>query len=111
MMERGSRLTPDYNKLEKKQAKKDGATLVRNSGRGVEKGDAKLGQFLIDYKFNAKSFQLGLENWKKMKKDAWGNGMRSPVISIVFEDKTQVAIVEWEWFMELIELTKDDDEG
>lgn len=94
---------PDYNKMEKKEAKKDGAKLVRNSGRGSEKGDAKLDEFLVDYKFNAKSFSLSLANWHKHRKDAWGNGKREPLISIIFGDGTKVAIIDWELFTQLRE--------
>ena len=97
---------PDYNKLEKKQAQKDGATLVKNSGRGWEKGDAKLEGFLVDYKFNAKSFQLTLENWRKHKNDSWSNGQRDPLIVVCFEDGTKIGLVDYAWIEELIEHRK-----
>lgn len=88
----------DYNKMERKEAAKDGAKLVKNSGRGAEKGDAKLDNFLVDYKFNAKSFTLSLVNWMKHKKDAWKNGQRDPLVSVVFADGTKVAIIDWQIF-------------
>ena len=43
-------------RTEKEEIKKDGAQGVKNSGRGMMKGDAKLGKFLVDYKHNGKTF-------------------------------------------------------
>jgi len=99
----GYRTPPDYNKMERKEATRDGAKLVKNSGRGAEKGDAKLGPFLIDYKFNAKSFTLSIKNWISLRKDAWGNGQREPLIVVKFEDGSKVAILEWEMFEQMRE--------
>ena len=88
---------------EKREAKLDGAQLVSNSGRGYHKGDALMGDFMIDYKHNAKSFTLSRKAWKKLMKDAWGEDRRSPCIKICYEDGTKVAIIEWAWFIELLE--------
>jgi hypothetical protein len=99
------------NLKEKQEAKKDGATLVSNSGRGFHKGDALMDEFMIDYKHNARSFTLSLKAWKKLLKDAWGENRRSPAIKICYEDGTKVAIVEWEWFLELLELKKKEEEN
>ena len=93
----------DYNKLEKREAHKDGASLVKNSGRGYEKGDAKLGPFLIDYKFNAKSFTLNIANWRKHRADAMREQNRTPAIIVKFEDDTKVAIISFDWFKELLD--------
>jgi hypothetical protein len=92
---------------ERREAKLDGATLVPNSGRGSEKGDAKLGELLIDYKHNKSTFTLTYKAWKKMMKDAWNEGHRFPCIKVVYEDNTQVAIVDWNWLKQLME---DNDE-
>jgi hypothetical protein len=93
----------DYNKMERKEASRDGATLVKNSGRGQEKGDAKLDNFLVDYKFNAKSFTIGIKNWIELRKQAWGSQQREPLIVVKFGDGTTVAIVEWEMFEQMRE--------
>jgi hypothetical protein len=46
---------------EESEAKRDGATLQPNSGRGKhKKGDAILGPYLIDYKEYAKSFGVSI---------------------------------------------------
>jgi len=91
-----------YNRLEEREAKKDGFELVRNSGRGREKGDAKNDNFLVDYKFNKKSFQLTNTAWKKLLKDAWKSCQRNPLIIVKFEDGAKVAIVEWETLKEYL---------
>lgn len=91
----------DYNKLEKKEAKRDGVTPVRNSGRGKMKGDARSERFLIDYKFNALSFTLSLKNWIKLTKDAWMGGQKMPLICIKFHDGTKVGIIPWDLVEEI----------
>jgi hypothetical protein len=94
--------TRDYNRMEKKQAKRDGATPVKNSGRGHQKGDALIPGFMIDYKFNAKSFQLTLDNWRKLSQEAWKSDRREPVIGVKYEDGTMVAIVDWQIFRQYL---------
>src|SRR4030042_4277727 len=98
------------NKEEKREAKRDGASLVSNSGRGYHKGDALMDEFMIDYKNNAKSFTLTLKAWKKLIKDAWGEDRRSPCVKIIYEDGHRVAIIEWDWFVHFLNLEKEDNE-
>lgn len=93
-------MTNEYNRMEAKEAKKDGFRTVRNSGRGTMKGDAKSTSFLIDYKFNAKSFTLSLKNWMTLKRQAWNEGQRNPLIVVKFEDGTKVGIVQWDILVE-----------
>lgn len=90
---------------EKQEIKKDGAKGVKNSGRGLNKGDATFHKFLLDYKHNASTFTLTRESWIKMRKDAWRSNYRHPCISVVLGDNsdTKVAIIDWEVFKELIE--------
>lgn len=90
----------DYNKMEKKEAKRDNISVVKNSGRGFHKGDAKSSQFLVDYKFNATSFQLTLPNWTKLEKDAWKEGQRFPIICIKFANGRKIGIIDWEFLKE-----------
>lgn len=95
----------DYNKMEKKEAKVDGAKLVKNSGRGeYAKGDAALGNYLIDYKFHgaSKSFTINSTKLRKHKADANREG-KIPVFCIKFSEREKLAIVEWETFQSLIE--------
>lgn len=95
---------------EKAEAKRDGARLVSNSGRGYHKGDALMEEFMIDYKHNAKSFTLTRKAWKKLLKDAWGEDRRSPCVKVCYEDGTKVAIIEWEWFIDYLRLRKEEDD-
>jgi hypothetical protein len=90
------------DKLESKEAAKDGASLVANSGRGKDKGDARLPGYLLDYKHNEKTFTITAENWSKHRKDAWKDRYREPVISVVFGDGTKLAIIDWQIFMDFI---------
>lgn len=90
------------DKRESKEAKKDGASLVANSGRGKDKGDAKLPGYLLDYKHNEKTFTITSENWAKHRRDAWKDNYREPIISVVFGDGTKLAIIDWNIFMDLI---------
>lgn len=95
-------------RTEKEEIKKDKAKPVKNSGRGLKKGDASLNKFLVDYKHNEKSFTLNLPNWKKMRKDAWNSNYKYPCISVVLgsNSESKVAIIDWEVFRELVEGTE-----
>lgn len=96
---------------EKREAKLDGAKLVKNSGRGEAKGDAKLQlgmfDFLLDYKHYRKTFSLTQKAWQKLSKDAWNEGQRDPLIKLVWENGDAVAIVDWELFSEIATLYGD----
>lgn len=99
----------DYNELEKRLAKKDGAELVKNSGRGQRKGDARRGEMLIDYKFTeASSFAINAKAFAKHEKDAWTEGYE-PVIVSVFENHSSrtLAIVDWSYLKRLYDDLQD----
>jgi hypothetical protein len=91
-------------RTEKEEIKKDKAKPVKNSGRGVKKGDATLNKFLVDYKHNSKTFTLSHKAWKKLVKDSWGDNYKYPCISVVMgkDSETKVAIIDWDVFKELI---------
>lgn len=56
---------------EKDEAARDGARLHRNSGRGyIEKGDATLYPFCVDYKEYKETFSVSRDFWAKATKDA-----------------------------------------
>ncbi len=90
---------------EKQEIKKDKAKAVKNSGRGIKKGDAVFHKFLIDYKHNAKSFTLNHAAWLKMRKDAWRSNYLYPCITVVLgeDSETKVAIIDWDVFLDLLE--------
>lgn len=100
----------DFNAAEAKKAKQDGAVLVKNSGRGERKGDARLHGYLLDYKFTErKSFACNVEAFKKHEKDAWREGYEPIIIAIFdgYKDKS-IAMIDWEvlknLFDEIIDL-------
>jgi hypothetical protein len=70
---------------EESEAKRDGAKLVSNSGRGqnTKKGDAVLEDFVIDYKEYAKSYSVSIDNIAKLDTDAYKNGNRQGVFKII----------------------------
>ena len=70
-------------RTEKEEIKKDGAKAVKNSGRGMRKGDAMKNAFLIDYKHCGKSHTVSLVNWKKHAKDAWNEHYKHPLLCLV----------------------------
>lgn len=81
---------------EASEARRDGAKLQKNSGRGKHlKGDAVLlGHFLIDYKEASKSFGINEKVWAKVSTDAVKQGL-IPLIKIILgtEDKVRLWVV------------------
>jgi hypothetical protein len=93
----------DFNEEEYRQAKRDGATLRKNSGRGQRKGDAQLGDYLLDYKFTEKgSYALNFEAFEKHAKDAWSERLE-PIVVVCPGAKRNYAIIDWEHLKELME--------
>ncbi len=89
---------------ETREARKDKATLVPNSGRGVLKGDAKIYDYLLDYKHVISTHTIKATAWKKHSKDAWNNGHLSPLYKIIYgENELSLAVVEWNEFVQLKE--------
>lgn len=91
----------DYNREEELMARRDKADLVKNSGRGERKGDAKRNNLLIDYKFTEKaSFAVNKDAFNKHAIDAFAEG-KEPVIVVVFDRVNRRAIVDWQYLMEI----------
>lgn len=92
---------------EESEAKRDGARLQPNSGRGKHaKGDAILGPFLIDYKEYASSFGVSISNWAKLSKDAIIKGRLQPAFKLVLgtdAKKVRVWVISDEMFHEMLE--------
>lgn len=92
---------------EASEAKRDGAILQPNSGRGSHaKGDAKLGPFLVDYKEYSKSFSISKDVWAKICTDAVLKGKLQPALKVVLGDndghKTRVWVIGDEMFHEML---------
>ena len=98
---------------EELEAARDGATLHRNSGRGViEKGDAHLGPFCIDYKEYTESFGVSRSVWAKCTRDALHMRL-VPALKLVLGDgepqagyvdeKTRLWVIGDSMFHEMLE--------
>jgi len=88
---------------EKNEAARDGASLHRNSGRGwIQKGDASLGEFCVDYKEYSESFSVSRAVWAKTTKDALS--MRKvPALKLVLgrTDKLRLWVIDDNMFHEM----------
>ncbi len=92
-----------------KEIRRDGATPVKNSGRGwVNKGDARLYPFTVDYKEYSNSFSVSRTNWAKLQSDAFRNSQDLPAFRLVLgdgpeADKLRVWVIGDEIFKEMRE--------
>lgn len=90
----------DYNKREASEAKRMGAKLHKNSGRGMKKGDGTWKRFLVDWKFAKKSFTLNKDVWSKVVTDTLKSDReKNPALIIVLgegNDIVRLAIIEQE---------------
>lgn len=93
---------------EKQEAKRDGARLQKNSGRGqYSKGDAAWHGFLIDYKHYKKSFSISIKAWAKVCTDALKVGGLEPLIKVVLNGKVRLAVVDWDILEELVRFKEE----
>lgn len=96
---------------EAEEIRRDGATPVKNSGRGMHKGDAILEPFLVDYKEYSKSFGVTQEMWAKISTDSIKNGRRQPALKLVIgkegEVRTRLWVIGNEMFHEMLEAWKE----
>ena len=94
---------------EASEIKRDGARAQRNSGRGIlEKGDAILEPFLVDYKEYTESFSVSRKVWKKLCTDAFRAGQRIPALKIILgennsHDKIRLWVIGESMFNEMRE--------
>lgn len=98
---------------EAKEIKRDGAKATKNSGRGnIQKGDAMLSIFTIDYKESAKSFTLNTRVWAKIAKDAWRNNNSIPALKIILGEsvKERLWIVQEEVIHDYVRLLKEEED-
>lgn len=83
------------DKTEKAELKRIGATPVKNSGRGLNKGDGILEPFLVDVKEYDKSFSVSRDNWAKLSTDAVQNGRRQPMFVLALGQEGQTPVRVW----------------
>ena len=90
----------DYNKRERSEAKRMGAKTVKNSGRGLVKGDGRWHNFVVDWKFARKSFTLNKDVWAKVVTDTIKSDKeKNPALIIVLgegNETVRLAIIEQE---------------
>lgn len=93
------------------EIQRDGATPVKNSGRGLNKGDAILEPFLVDYKEYGKSFGITKEMWAKISTDSIKNGRRQPALKLVIgkegEVRTRLWVIGDTMFHEMLEAWRE----
>lgn len=78
---------------EKSEAKRIGAVLQKNSGRGIyQKGDATYGEFCVDFKEYAESFGVSRKVWAKCTTDAWKMRMRPALRLVLGKDSNKVRL-------------------
>jgi hypothetical protein len=80
------------------EAKRIGASLHKNSGRGNKKADATWKNYVVDIKEYSKSFSLTQDVWAKVVTDALKvDKSKSPALIVVLGEvgrKTRLAVVE-----------------
>jgi hypothetical protein len=91
---------------ERSEAKRIGAKLQKNSGRGkIQKGDAIWKDFTIDFKEVGKSFTLNKDVWAKATTDAIKGG-KDPAIFVVIGEgnaKVRLAVISVDMLEQLME--------
>lgn len=90
---------------EKGEAKRIGARLQKNSGRGrIQKGDATWYDYVLDFKEFTKSFSITQDVWAKIVTDTMKvDRSKSPAICLILDGKTRLAIIEWSEFERLVD--------
>ena len=93
---------------ERSEAKRDGAKLQKNSGRGqIQKGDAKWKNFVVDYKEYEKSISISQDIWAKICTDTFRvDRSKHPLLKLILgrdNAKIRLAVIEWSLLEELIE--------
>lgn len=96
---------------EQGEAKRDGASLRRNSGRGMyDKGDAQLSIFNVDYKEYDRSFSLSKATWLKVCSDAVKMKLE-PALKLVIgkseEPKLRLWVIDDTMFQQMLEAWRE----
>lgn len=80
---------------EKAEAKRLDAKLVKNSGRGIKKGDIVKDYRVIDLKEVSKSFTVNMDVWAKICKDAATYSYDNiPMLVIKFPNGVRLAVMD-----------------
>lgn len=83
-----------------------------------QKGDARLGPFLIDYKEYDESFAVSRKNWAKLQSDAFRTEQSQPAFRLILGSKDNPSplrlwVVSDDMFFEMLEAWEEKygDEG
>lgn len=97
----------NWLRREHAEAARDKAKPQKNSGRGMQKGDAILDGFTVDYKMTGRSFSITKEVWAKVSSDAMKNNLSIPAIKVVIgaedEPKTRLWVIDEATFNQMRE--------
>jgi len=90
---------------ERGESKRLGARPIKNSGRGMKKGDATWENFTVDFKEYPKGFTVNKDNWAKATTDAVRNGNDPAIVVVLGEgsSKTRLAIIELDLLEQILE--------
>lgn len=89
---------------EQSETKRLGAKAIKNSGRGIKKGDATWENFTVDFKEYPKGFTINQDNWAKAVTDALRNGNDPAIIVVLGETrKTRLAVIELSLLEQILE--------
>lgn len=84
------------SKSELRELKRSGAKPQPNSGRGYkQKGDGKLGPFVVDIKEFSNEFGLSKKVWMKVSLDAVKSGNLEPALKVVLGDSESGLLRLW----------------
>ncbi len=85
-----------------------GAKATKNSGRGkIQKGDAFFDRFTVDVKEFTNSFSLSRAVWAKICMDAIKNRGTDPMLLVVLDGQTRLAVIELSVLEQLLEEADD----
>lgn len=98
-------MTRDYgtNKTEQSIINRMGGTPHKNSGRGMKKGDGSYENFTVDVKEAKASFTLNKNVWSKICTDAMKNRGTDPMLLVVLDGQTRLAVIELGVLEQLLE--------
>lgn len=85
-----------------------GARATKNSGRGkIQKGDSFWGRFTVDVKEFTNSFSLSRAVWAKICTDSLKNKGTDPMLLVVLDGQTRLAVIELAVLEQLLENQND----
>ena len=90
---------------ERGESKRIGAKQIKNSGRGIKKGDATWHNFVVDFKEYPKGITVNQNIWAKAVTDAMKSNADPALVLVLGEgnQKTRLAVIELSLLEQMIE--------